>query len=361
MVLSFLNYQIFKIMNKNITFIKIPSEISAGTRGASLGPDAIKTASLNHPDKKAREYFNPSNRKTITLPDRNDMLLDTSNEIRHRWAKRIDGLPDVYKNIAKTVKATLLEKLGTFPIVLAGDHGTATATIKGVTEAYPGEKIGVIWVDAHGDLHSPYTTPSGNMHGMTLALALGESNIENTKKDRKKELGEDGTDKLWKKLVDKYGRVISYNQVVMIGLRDTELEEKNLLRKRRVKQIPVRTMREEGYDIVGQQAIEHLQKTGCTRIYISFDVDSLDQTISRGTGTPVIDGLAKWEAIELLNYLLDQKKIPVACLEVVEVNPTLDDKKNKMAEVAFELLYNITGAIERDSVEVFNRFVVTDY
>lgn len=348
-------------MNKNITFIKIPSEISAGTRGASLGPDAIKTASLNHPDKKAREYFNPSNRKTITLPDRNDMLLDTSNEIRHRWAKRIDGLPHVYKNIAETVKATLLEKLGTFPIVLAGDHGTATATIKGVTEAYPGEKIGVIWVDAHGDLHSPYTTPSGNMHGMTLALALGEDNKKNAKERCPKEPLTQATKDEWRDLKVAFGKTIKYENVVLIGLRDTELEEKNLLRKNKVKIIPVRTMREKGYDVVGRQAIRYLQKTGCTRIYISFDVDSLDQTISRGTGTPVIDGLAKWEAIELLNYLLDQKKIPVACLEVVEVNPTLDDKKNKMAEVAFELLYNITGAIERDRVEVFNRFVVTDY
>lgn len=342
-------------MNKTIKFIKVPSEISAGTRGASLGPDAIKIASLNN--SETIEYF--KGRPITTTIDRNDLLLDKENDTKFRWAKRIDGLNEVYEDIVRKVEPEVRNP-GIFPIVLAGDHGTATATIKAVSRAYPGERIGVIWIDAHGDLHSPYTTPSGNMHGMTLALALGEDNLE----EKRREVGDglkEETEKEWKKLKGSYGNVINYDQIVMVGLRDTEIEEKKLLRKHRAKVIPVRTMREEGYDKVGYDIINELVKNNCARAYISFDVDSLDQTISRGTGTPVIDGFGKWEVIELINHLLKQTRVSIECIEIVEVNPTLDDKKNKMAEVAFETLFNITSAIEKDKIEMYNRHDVTDY
>ncbi len=348
-------------MKKTIKFIKVPSEISAGTRGASLGPDAIKIASLNNPDPKAIKYFN---RSMVTTLDRNNLLLDPDNDTKYRWAKRIDGLNDVYRDILLKVVPEVTNP-NIFPIVLAGDHGTATATIKAVSTVYPREKVGVIWIDAHGDLHSPYTTPSGNMHGMTLALALGENNEgEIREREEGEELKQETKDR-WEELKKFYGDVINYDQIVMVGLRDTEIEEKKLLRDNNVSIIPVRTMREEGYDTVGDQIIQQLEENGCTRIYISLDVDCLDQTISRGTGTPVIDGFGKWEVIELLNYLLDyynkHERQSIECLEIVEVNPTLDDKRNKMAEVAFETLFNITNAIENNKVVCYNRENVTDY
>jgi len=344
-------------MRKEITFIKVPSEISAGTRGASLGPEAMKTASFNSP--KTADYFDPEKRNTITIKDQNHLLFDKENETKYRWAKRIDGLGEVYKPLAFAVMKEVSE--GRFPIVLAGDHGTAAATIKGVVGRERESKIGAIWIDAHADLHTPYTTPSGNMHGMTLALAMREDNITRKKTRKSDKLLTDETIRLWNQLKRNFGGVVEPERVVLIGVRDTEIQEKELMEEKNILQIPVRTMREKGYHKVGKQTIEHLKKEGCDGIYISFDVDSLDQSISRGTGTPVIDGFAKWEVIDLINYLIHQTEIPVKCLEIVEINPTLDDKKNKMAEVAFEILSNITSTIEEDEIVTTMRYEVLDY
>ena len=144
---------------RKIKLVEVRSEIAAGTRGASMGIDALKIASL---DKKSNFFsrFDP-----INVPAANNFLWRGNN---HPNAKHIDGVYQVLKNVYSTIESLRLEKK--FPIVLAGDHSTAAGTIMGIKAANPEKRLGVVWIDAHADLHTPYTTPSGNMHGMPLAM-----------------------------------------------------------------------------------------------------------------------------------------------------------------------------------------------
>jgi arginase len=234
----------------------------------------------------------------------------------------------MYERVSKAVAETL--KSGLFPLVLAGDHSTAGGTIAGIRIAKPKNRLGVIWIDAHADMHSPYTTPSGNMHGMPLATALGEDNIENQVHNPDPQ-----TIELWNKLknIGKIQPKISPEDIVFIGLRDYEKEEEYLIKKYGMKVITVQEVRRKGVENIVRQAMMHL--SSCDDIYVSFDVDSLDSSISRGTGTPVSNGLKEKEVEDMLASIMQNHKI--CCFEVTEVNPTLD-KENMMAEIAFNIL-----------------------
>ncbi|NCW87939.1 MAG: arginase, partial [Chitinophagia bacterium] len=150
---------------KNVKLIEVPSEIGAGTRGASLGVEAIKIAALDF----MSNFF-------IHFPSEK---IQTENRLLHEpiespYAKRIKGMHTMYERVSKSVADTI--KNNFFPVVLSGDHATSGATIAGIRIAKPKSKLGVIWIDAHADLHTPYTTPSGNMHGMPMAISLGIDN-----------------------------------------------------------------------------------------------------------------------------------------------------------------------------------------
>jgi len=152
---------------KELKIIEVKSEIGAGTRGASLGVDAIKIAALDFGSR----YFKKHN--TLEIPNENHLLLEATG---NAFAKRISGVLTMVERVAEEVAKTL--ENNSFPIILAGDHSTAAGTISGIRKAYPKSKLGVIWVDAHADLHSPYTTPSGNLHGMSMAIVLDEDNLD---------------------------------------------------------------------------------------------------------------------------------------------------------------------------------------
>ena len=304
---------------RNIKIIEVRSEIGAGTRGASLGIDAIRIAAL---DFMSSFFVNfPSEQ----VENENRLLYEP---VASPYAKRIQGIYTMYERVAKSVSETL--KSGLFPLVLAGDHSTAGGTIAGIKMATPKNRLGVIWVDAHADLHTPYTTPSGNMHGMPLATALGVDNLENQVHNPDPQ-----TIEYWNKLKDigKINPKIQPEDIVYIALRDYEKEEESLIKQHGIRVIPVQEVRRKGVEQVVRQAMLHL--AACDDIYVSFDVDCLDSSISRGTGTPVSNGLREREAEDLLASLMQSHKI--CCFEVTEVNPTLD-KENLMAEIAFNIL-----------------------
>ena len=144
-----------------IKLIEVKSEIAAGTRGASLGIDALKTACLD----KGSDFFAQFDSEEVE--NMNHMMFEYAEEDIDKTAKYIEGVYTMVKRVSRTISFALED--GTFPLVLAGDHSTAAGTIAGIKKAYPFKRLGVIWIDAHADLHSPYTTPSGNMHGMPLA------------------------------------------------------------------------------------------------------------------------------------------------------------------------------------------------
>ena len=199
--------------------------------------------------------------------------------------------------------------------------------------AKPKNRLGVIWIDAHADLHSPYTTPSGNMHGMPLATALVEDNIEN-----QVHYPDEKTVTLWNQLknIGKITPKIRPEDIVFIALRDFEKEEEHIIKKYNIKVNTVQEVRRKGVENVVRQTLMHL--SNCDDIYVSFDVDCLDSSISRGTGTPVSNGLREREAEDMLASLMQNHKI--CCFEITEVNPTLD-KENLLADQLLILFFCI--------------------
>lgn len=316
-------------MIKPIKLIEVKSEIGAGTRGASMGVDAIKIAALDFGSPFFKKF------KSVEIPNENHLLLEP---VVNDYAKRIKGIYTLNERIAQEIKKTLLKD--EIPIVLAGDHSSALGTISGIKMAYSDKRVGVIWIDAHADIHSPYTTPSGNMHGMPIAGVLGEDN-----KDRQQNKPDDETVEYWEKLKGLGGITpkIQYNDIVYIALRDVEPQEDYLIKKNKVRVFNLQEIRKKAVERVAIESLNYLDH--CDLIYVSFDVDSMDSRISSGTGTPVPNGITEKEAGNLIYYIMRSKKI--VCFEMVEINPTLD-KENLMAENAFEILQKTTNQLSND-------------
>jgi arginase len=304
---------------KNIKIIEVPSEIGAGTRGASLGVEAIKIAALDFMSNFFIHF------PTERIPVENKLLYEP---IESPYAKRIKGVAVMYEKVSKAVADSL--KNNFFPVIISGDHSIGGAAISGIKIAKPASKLGVVWIDAHADLHTPYTTPSGNMHGMPLAAAINEDNLECAVHELDEE-----TAKQWNflKNIGKMAPKVLPEDVVFISLRDFEREEKFLIDKYGMKVVSTKEVRNKGAESVVRSVLRYL--SDCTEIFISFDVDSLDSSISKGTGTPVGNGLREREAEDLISKFMQNRK--VCCFEITEVNPTLD-KENLMAEIAFAIL-----------------------
>lgn len=298
-----------------------------------MGIDAIKTACLD----KGSDYFIRYEQEELeTL---NDKLFEG---VKHTEAKFIEEVYTMVKRVSKAICAAFEDNF--FPIVLAGDHSTSAGTIAGIKSAFPTKRLGVIWIDAHADIHSPFTTPSGNMHGMPLAMALNEDNLPFKRNDVQPD-----TLEYWNKIknVGIKGAKIKHKDLVYIGIRDFEQEEEALINKHGIKTFKIEDVRNRGIERV---VIETLNTLGnCDLIYVSFDVDSIDPTISEGTGTPVENGFTVEEALQLTTMLVKDHR--VCCWEMVEVNPTLDNQ-NRMAENAFDILEAVTDSLTNARISV---------
>jgi len=311
---------------RKIKFLVLMSELGAGTRGASLGFQALEIAAWNRGShlfvEDPLEHVATSN-QDLYLP------------IETPHGKYISAIADVYDEMERAVNTALNE--GYFPIIIAGDHSTAGGSIAGFKK-YLGEtkRLGVIWIDAHADLHSPHTSPSGNVHGMPVATAIGEDNLDCK---RNQIVGE--TKAAWERMKGPRARVRT-EDLVFIAVRDYEREEAYLMEKYAIPNITVDRVREVGGETVAEQALQHL--SGCDAIYVGFDVDALDSSISIGTGTPVPHGLWPDEVKEMLSVLAGDPR--VVGMEMVEVNPTLDNKQNTMAETALDILIDSINYIK---------------
>jgi arginase len=311
---------------KEIKIIEVKSEIGAGTRGASLGVEAMKIASLDLNSDFFKQY------DSIEVENVNELLFDGA---KHSYAKFIDGVLIMEERVCLEVYEQLFDDF--FPLIMAGDHSTSYGTMAGIKKAFPKIRLGVIWIDAHADIHTPFTTPSGNMHGMALAMACGIDNLECKVNDPRGE-----TLDYWEQIKDvgMQGPKIYPEDIVYIAVRDLEKPENYLINKYNVNFIEVEDVKKIGAEKAAQRALQMLDH--CDLIYVSFDVDSMDSRISTGTGTPVPNGLTLDEA-KMLNVEL--AKSPKVCAwEIVEVNPTLDTE-NRMAEGAFEIVEATTKSI----------------
>lgn len=313
-----------------IKLIENSSEIGAGTRGASLGIGALQVVSR----QREEDFFGKYER--FFVDHQNDRL---DFPTAYPFAKRIDGLAQVYHNTVDILDFVF--NAGNFPLVLSGDHACAAGTIAGIKKQYPDKRLGVIWIDAHADLHTPYTTPSGNMHGMPLAVALGENNLESAvnKPD------EDAVE-MWNQLkaIGTAEPKLLPEDLVFISVRDTEKPEDEYIARNQVKNYAVDELREKGMEAVANEIRERM--THCDLVYVSFDVDSMDCIlVSKGTGTPVENGLTPEEANYFVNEFASWEK--TCCVELVEINPCLDNKTNRMAEVAYDILSQCANTIEK--------------
>ncbi len=316
-------------MKKAIRIIKNRSDIGAGTRGSDMGIDAIEIAAINNKN----DYFSLFEFEDVETE--NESIY---NKVKNPFGKRIKYVLEQCTRLSDTVKKTLDNN--EFPLVLSGDHSSALGTISGIKAAYPSKRIGVVWIDAHADIHSPYTSPSGNVHGMPLAAALANDNLDCQVNEVSNEVKAS-----WEgmKNIGCDGAKVSADDVVYFGVRDTEAPEDHQIEKLGIKNYMVDEVRYRGLETCVNETLETL--SNCDFIYISFDVDSMDcDLISYGTGTPVPKGFDQFEIIDIINQIIASQK--VMAIEFVEVNPLLDFKGNKMAETAFEVLDAVTKQLK---------------
>ncbi len=311
-----------------IKIIKNRSDIGAGTRGSDMGIDALEIAAI----LQKNHYFNEYPYQDVQT--HNESIY---NKEQNSFAKRIGHVVEQCTRVANAVAENLHQN--NFPIVLSGDHSSALGTISGIKKAFPDKRLGVIWIDAHADLHSPYTSPSGNIHGMPLAAALNDDNLACQINELHAE-----TNSYWQamKNVGVAGAKLLPQDLIYFGVRETEEAEDKQIEKQSIKNYMVHEIRYRGLDVCMQETKEKL--SACDMIYISFDVDSMDcDMISYGTGTPVAKGFDPEEIKAIINAMIETQKI--VCLEIVEINPLLDTKGNKMAETAFDVLDNVTKSL----------------
>lgn len=313
----------------SIQLIKNRSDIGAGTRGSDVGIDALEIAAIN----SGNDFFHKHD--YVDVPTRNETIYHKKT---NTFAKRIEHVAEQCERVALAVQASL--KAGHTPIVLSGDHSSALGTISGIKAAFPDNQLGVIWIDAHSDIHSPYTSPSGNIHGMPLAAALAEDNLS-----CQINYPEKSTIDLWERLKNigcPEAKIVP-EHLIYYGLRDFESAEDEFITQKNIRVFTVAETREITIADCVNTTKELLKN--CDLVYISFDVDSMDcNAVSHGTGTPVPNGFFPEEIKELLSQLIHA--LPITCLEVAEINPLLDTKGNFMAETAFQLLESATRQME---------------
>ncbi len=289
-----------------------------------MGIDALEIAAINADN----DFFHRHLFEDIATHNETIYQKNTNS-----FAKRIEHVLQQCERVCDSV-STNLQK-GYFPIILSGDHSSALGVISGIKKAYPEKKLGVVWIDAHADLHSPFTSPSGNIHGMPLAAAM---QIDN-KACAVNEVS-NATVESWNELksIGLSQPKFSSDHLVFFGLRDFESAEQSIIDQHRILHYKVEEIRSSGLANCVEKAILKLDEVDM--IFLSFDVDSLDcDQISYGTGTPVKSGFSSDEVLAIIELFLSTKK--VVCLEVAEINPLLDNKGNKMAETAFDVLAKI--------------------
>jgi arginase len=294
-------------MNKTIRIFGVPMDLGQRRRGVDMGPSAVRYAGLE-PRLRALGYqvFDNGN-LNVPLPEHEPP--DTS---RARHLQSIAGVcRDVYAEAYQCVER---DEIAVF---LGGDHSISIGTVSAMTA--PGQGVGLIWVDAHGDFNTPEITPSGNVHGMALAALLGRGAPELT-------------------TIGRPSPKMKASATVLIGARDLDLAERGALRDSGILVLTMRTIDELGLAAAARRALDYLGPL--PRLHVSLDMDSLDPLEAPGVGTPVPGGLTFREAHLLMEILADSGR--VGSLDIVEVNPILDER-NRTARLGVDLAASLFG------------------
>lgn len=296
-------------MNKNVSIIGVPMDLGQNRRGVDMGPSAIRYAGVVERLEQLKYDIDDLGDVEIPRPNRKETQIE--DNLRNLKEVTLGN-----ERLAKAVDEVI--ESGRFPLVLGGDHSIAMGTLAGVAKHY--KNLGVIWYDAHGDLNTGDTSPSGNIHGMPLAVSLGLGNEKLTG-------------------IHGYQPKIRPENVVIIGARSLDDGERELIKEKGIKVYSMHEVDRMGMTKVITETIQYL-KDRTDGIHLSLDLDGLDPHDAPGVGTPVIGGLSYRESHLAMEMLAEADVVTSA--EFVEVNPILDDK-NKTASVAVGLMGSLFG------------------
>ncbi len=296
------------IMNK-LSIIGVPMDLGQTRRGVDMGPSAIRYAGVIERIENIGYSVEDKGNIEIALAER--VHSDENTNL-----KNLKAVADASERLAQTVSDVITNKR--FPLVLGGDHSIAIGTLAGVSRHY--KNLGVIWYDAHGDLNTADTSPSGNIHGMPLAASIG--------------IGDEALTR-----IGGYTPKVKPENIVIIGARSLDEGEKELIKEKGIKVYTMHEIDRMGMTKVMEETILYLRdKTD--GVHLSLDLDGLDPHDAPGVGTPVIGGISYRESHLAMEMLAESQLITSA--EFVEVNPILDER-NKTATVAVALMGSLLG------------------
>lgn len=295
-----------------IRLVGVPMDLGAGRRGVDMGPSAIRIAGV----RQALEQLG------YTVADDGDVGVPApeTRDPGQQNARYLEPIYHVCNRLRLRVRRTL--EAGEIPVVLGGDHSIAIGTVAGVAEYFHerDEKIGLIWVDAHADMNTPETSPTGNIHGMPLATVLGRGH------PRLVEMGG-------------FSPKVDARNICLIGIRDIDATEREIVKRSGIHAYTMRDVDERGVRAIMQESIGFVSE-GTAGFHVSFDLDGMDPRDVPGTGTPVKGGLSWREANLLMEMVSDTGRM--LSLEVTELNPILDIK-NQSGEVAVDVIVSAFG------------------
>jgi arginase len=286
-----------KIVDR-VDVIGVPMDLGADRRGVDMGPFAVRYARLRE-GLQALGIGTALDHGNIAVP------VPEAASVADQHAKYLPIILAVCEELAQIVERVVRE--GGFPIVLGGDHSIAIGTLAGLYRAR-GRQPGLIWIDAHGDINTPLTSPSGNVHGMPLAISLEEN-------------------------------AVAAERTVLIGLRDVDAGEKRAIREFGVRAYTMTDIDRLGMERVIDEAIA-IVGTDPRSVHVSFDMDGIDPSEAPGVGTPVRGGISYREAHLAMEALAASGAL--GSIEITEINPILDDR-NRTAQLAVELILSGLG------------------
>jgi len=270
--------------------------------GTHLGPDALRDAKIV--EKLQELNYSVTDLGNVELGE----IKDKTNEI---YLKNLDHVVTACESLANAMQK--IDTKEEFPLILGGDHSMTIGTLAGIAKKY--SNLGVIWFDAHGDLNIADTSPSGNIHGMSLAASLGIGDERLTN-------------------IGGYAPKIQIENVILIGARDLDEGEINLIKDIGMKVYTMEDVNRLGMEQVISESVEYLKH--CDGVHLSFDVDAMCPALTPGTGTRVPNGISHADGLIFLNELKESRMI--TSLEIVEVNPFLEEKGNQTALFTVDLM-----------------------
>jgi len=299
-------------MSRGVALIGVPIDLGANRRGVDMGPSALRVTNLSG---RLRDLG-------LDVEDRGDIHVPIPEECDAgekslKYAKAIQGICE-----ALCVKSLAALRDGRLPIVLGGDHSLAMGSVAATARHHRdrGEAIGLIWFDAHGDMNTPASTDSGNVHGMPLAHLLG--------------LGDEGLAS-----IGGFRTKVDPAHCALVGIRDLDEREKELIQRSGVRVFTMKEIDRRGAATVTEEAVE-LAGSGTAGVHVSFDIDACDPSVAPGVGTPKKGGLSYREAHLCLELIHDSGRL--LAMDMVEVNPIFDDR-NHTAEFGAELILSALG------------------